>query len=241
MKASRTALIALIAVASTVSAISAEAKDRRQAAEDRELARGRAAGLHSLANPSALIAAELALGRLARKDGEWKALRETAADEAEMFVPERVRAADWLKTRDGPGEPTRRDGRSVWMSCDGSFGVVHGIWQRRGNTGGFVTVWQRQKDRSYKWLLDFRDAGGEVDAKPQGDTLEMITARVADCLSNQGSVPSGDFQFSASKDRSIHWREGLLADGRWDFGLQGWNGQDYAVLFEFTGSAASAE
>lgn len=234
--------MALVAMAATVGAIDADAKDRRQAAEDRELARGRAAGLHSLANPSALIAAEIALGRSARKDGEWKALREIATDEAEMFVPERVRANVWLKTRDDPGEPTQRDAQSVWMSCDGSFGVVHGIWRRTGSQGDFVTVWQRQKDRSYKWLLDFRSAAGEEDnLMPEPGTLDMITARVADCLRNTGPELSGDHHVAVSKDQSIHWREGLLSDGSWNFALHGWDGQVYVALFEFTGLAAPAD
>src|SRR3546814_4565755 len=46
------------------------------------------------ANPSAFIAAELAFARLARDKWQWTAFRETAADDAVMFMPQRVLARD---------------------------------------------------------------------------------------------------------------------------------------------------
>ena len=49
-------------------------------------------------NPSAFIAAEIGFARLAQDKGQWTAFRETSAPEAVMFVPQRVKARDWLKS-----------------------------------------------------------------------------------------------------------------------------------------------
>ena len=47
------------------------------------------------ANPSALIAAEIAFNRLAKEKGQWTAFRQTAAKNATMFVPEAIDAQTW--------------------------------------------------------------------------------------------------------------------------------------------------
>ncbi|MGN6692381.1 MAG: hypothetical protein ACTHJU_15705, partial [Sphingopyxis sp.] len=59
------------------------------------------------ANPSGFIAAEIAFARLAQDKGQWTAFRETAAPDAVMFVPQRVRAQDWLKSKKDPAEAVK--------------------------------------------------------------------------------------------------------------------------------------
>src|SRR3546814_3903299 len=51
------------------------------------------------ANPSAFIAAEIRFAQRAQEEGQWTAFRETAHPDAVMFVPERVKAPDWLKSQ----------------------------------------------------------------------------------------------------------------------------------------------
>ena len=48
------------------------------------------------ANPSAVIATELAFAREAREKGQWTAFRKFAAEDAVMFVPGAVAARPWL-------------------------------------------------------------------------------------------------------------------------------------------------
>lgn len=137
------------------------------------------------ANPSALVAAELAFNRLAQEKGQWTAFRETADDEAVMFVPAPVMARDWLKGRDNPPAPVQWQPYQVWMSCDGTLGLTKGAWQRPdGSVGYFTTIWQRQKKGDYKWVLD------------QGDTLsaplevpDMLSAAVAECPPRHAGPP----------------------------------------------------
>lgn len=129
------------------------------------------------ANPSALIAAEMAFNRLAQAKGQWTAFRQTADDEAVMFVPEPVMARDWLKGRADPPASVQWQPHQVWMSCDGTLGVTKGAWQRPdGSVGYFTTVWRRQKNGDYKWVMDQGDALATPLEAP-----EMLSALVAEC------------------------------------------------------------
>ena len=62
-----------------------------------------------VANPSAIVQAELAFARLAQEEGQWTAFRETATDDAIMFTPDLVNAQQWLK---GKADPLPRSGSS---------------------------------------------------------------------------------------------------------------------------------
>jgi hypothetical protein len=125
-----------------------------------------------------------------------------------IFTPLPVNAQAALK---GQGEPPPQQRlvwqpHQVWMSCDGSLGVTKGAWQKGDGTFGyFTTIWQRQKDGEYKWVLD------------QGDTLqmpleapEMISATVADCSALK---PDPDRIVSAVREHVEAEGEGASRDG----------------------------
>ena len=129
------------------------------------------------ANPSAVIAAEVAFAQLAQAKGQWTAFRTTATKDAVMFVPQMAYAQAFLNGRADPAAAVKWQPHQVWSSCDGSLAVTRGAWQRAdGSTGYFTTVWQRQKNLQYKWVLD----QGEALPMPL-DAPEMIAAKVADC------------------------------------------------------------
>ena len=136
---------------------------------------GSAQSRRGIGNPSALIAAESAFARLAREKGQWTAFADTAAETAEMFVPERVLAKAWLKGRANPPSPVQWQPSAVWISCDGGAGVTFGAFHGNGE-GWFSTVWERQKKGAYKWVLD---QGGTLAAPLPG--ADFITGKVADC------------------------------------------------------------
>jgi hypothetical protein len=141
------------------------------------LARGERAEQFLRGNPSAIVAAELAFARAAQEKGQWTAFADYAADDAVMFVPEVVRARDWLKGRANPAEAVRWQPHQVWASCDGTLAVSKGAWQRPdGSTGYFSTVWKRQRNGAYKWVLD---QGDEVERPLEAPA--MIGGTVADC------------------------------------------------------------
>lgn len=140
--------------------------------------RGAPGGI-GLANPSAIVAAELAFARLAREKGQWTAFRETADKDAIMFAPGAVNAQTWLRKRADPAEPLSWQPHRIFIACDGSYAVATGPWRdgtAEGKSGSFTTIWRQQKNGSYKWVLDF----GSSTAAPANED-NIIDARVADC------------------------------------------------------------
>lgn len=181
------------------------------------------------ADPSAVIAADLALGRIAREKGQWQALRKAAVDGAVLFVPRAVDAATWLKRQAEPASPTRWQPRSVWMSCDGGHAVSRGAWFRGSASGEYLAVWERQKKGDWKWLV--RE---EAPAADLGEAPEMIVGQVAECSGLPRRRPEAgrdmelrDAANSDSRDRSLKWS--VQADERCgrSIAVQAWNGTAY--------------
>ena len=175
------------------------------------------------ANPSAVIAAEIAFAQLAQAKGQWTAFRSTATKDAVMFVPQMAYAQAFLKDRADPAQAVKWQPHQVWSSCDGSLAVTRGAWQRPdGSTGYFTTVWQRQKDLKYKWVLN------QGDAMPFPlDEPEMIAAKVADCPAGyrperaakpnnfKGDLPALDpaHRSGASRDATLRWDVTVTPEG----------------------------
>ena len=175
------------------------------------------------ANPSAVIAAEVAFAQLAQAKGQWTAFRATATKDAVMFVPQMAYAQAFLKGKADPAAAVKWQPHQVWSSCDGSLAVTRGAWQRAdGSTGYFTTVWQRQKDLGYKWVAD----QGEPLPMPL-DEPEMIAAKVADCPAGyrperaakprdfKGSLPALDPAHRAGRslDGTLGWEVTVAPDG----------------------------
>lgn len=184
-------------------------------------------GRGSYANPSALIAAEIALRHLAEEKGQWAAWRENAAPGAELLAPDPVAADPWLKGRSEPAKLPGWEPYAAWISCDGSFGAVEGGWREPGSTGRYAAVWQRQEDGGYKWVIRQRIGHDHDIAAP-----DMLSARVAECPPPRESKPAQasspprkrsrkgwpaapfvDAQAGWSADRSFYWRSGRDAGG----------------------------
>jgi len=129
------------------------------------------------ANPSAVVKAELAFARLAQEKGQWTAFRETADKDAVMFAPEAVNAQAWLRKRADPPRAVAWQPYRIFVSRDGGYAASTGPWtQPDGGSGTFTTIWRRQRDGSFKWLLDF---GSDTHVPPRDDPI--IEGKVADC------------------------------------------------------------
>lgn len=188
------------------------------------------------ADPSAVIAADLALGRFAREKGQWQALRRAAAPRAVLFAPRAVDAATWLKRQVEPVVPTRWQPRMVWMSCDGAYAVSRGAWNR-GSTGGeYLAVWSRQKKGEWKWLV--RE---EAPAADVGEAPEMISGQVAECsglrrrsLEETQASPDTppDPANAGSQDRSLKWSIAVGADCARTISVEAWDGVALAPVYQ---------
>jgi hypothetical protein len=194
------------------------------------------------ANPSAVIAAEIAFNRLAQEKGQWTAFRETAAKPATMFVPEAVDAHTWLKGRADPARSVTWQPHKAFMSCDGKTGVTMGAWQRPdGSTGYFTTVWfwvekgkpdprlpaNSMGEGEWKWVLDHGDALPAPLLIP-----EMIETKVASCKGRANApinAPDEGVQMKSmfSRDQSLNWEWQLRPDKSRTVVVRLWNGSDF--------------
>jgi hypothetical protein len=184
-----------------------------------------------IANPSAIIAADIAFNQLAQQKGQWTAFRETAAKDAVMFVPQPVVASEWLKGKADPAASVKWQPHKAYMSCDGKTGVTTGAWQRPdGSTGYFTTVWEfvetnDRGDGEWKWVLD------------HGDTLtvprvpkEMIETKVASC---KGRAPAtlvapaegAKMKIGYARDQSLSYSWIVHPNGARTIEIKLWNGE----------------
>jgi hypothetical protein len=168
-----------------------------------------------LANPSAVIAAEIAFNRLAQERGQWTAFRETAAKDATMFVPQPVNAQDWLKGRENPAGSVKWQPHKAFMSCDGKTGVTTGAAQwPDGRSGYFTTVWQ-------------------LFQPP-----EFIETRVASCKGAasaplQAPAEGAKMKMGLSRDQSLNYTWVVQPDGARTLEVKLWNGQGFdSVLLD---------
>lgn len=205
----------------------------------------------SYANSSAILVSEIAFARLAQEKGQWTAFRETAADDAVMFVDQPVLAQGWLKGRADPPAAVKWQPHKLFMACDGGTGASTGAAQYAGGqTGYYTTVWQnmekpRAKKPKWKWVLDH----GVTLAQPRaGD--EMISSRTAVCTGNPkailGDIPLGppakgtDPQppqakgARASADGTMVWRWDVRGDGSRTITIELWNGSAFETVVSDT-------
>ena len=202
----------------------------------------RAASLGRSAEPSAVIAAELAFARMAREKGTWTAFRATATDDAIWPAPswQNVKAA--LKGLPDPAQPIVWEPDMVWSSCDGSFALSTGpaTWPN-GRKSRFATIWQRQDDGEYRWVLD-QGLDPDADyAKP-----EMIAAQVADCGERRGRAPRERarrglaWQSGESDDGTLVWNTELAADCSRRFTVKARRGGTSTEVFSARAAPPSA-
>ena len=192
------------------------------ASRDDTLARG-------VAVAEQVLAAERAFETLAARDGQWTAFRATVADGAVLFVPRRVDASTWLAGRADPPQSPRWQPHGVFVSCDGQAATTYGYSQSStGNFNRFRTLWQRQADGSWKWLLI---AEWPVAAdQPAPSEPEILIAR-CDRMPPAPSPGTGALgRRGSSPDGSLRWYEDVDATGRGTLSLHGWNGRFFQQI-----------
>lgn len=168
--------------------------------------------------PSAVIAAELAFARAARVKGTWTAFREYATGDAVWPGPQWQNVQIALKGVADPAEAIVWGPDLVWTSCDGSFGFSTGpATYPNGRKSRFATIWQRQNNGEYRWVVD-----QGFDLEEGYAAREMISGRKAECppgLSNRiRRVPAARrgeaWQSGRADDGTLAWTTELAADCR---------------------------
>ncbi|UZW55157.1 hypothetical protein NUH86_17060 [Sphingobium sp. JS3065] len=175
-------------------------------------------------DPSSVFAAELAFNRLAQQKGQWTAFRETAAEDAVMFVPQRVLAKIWLKGRADPPAPVTWSPSAITVSCDGNLAASTGNWKRPdGSVGYFTTIWRRDKKGDWKWIMDHGDRLAVAREAP-----EFLIGRVATC---KRRGPGGEGA-PVPGDDSLTWTADISTDGSRRVTVRMWNGSDYETVID---------
>ena len=172
------------------------------------------------ANPGEVIATERAFARMAVEKGTWTAFREYATKDAlwpsSGAAPALVNVQQALKGTPDPAQPVIWGPDAAWSSCDGSFAVTTGEAQfPGGRKSRFVTVWQRQDNGEYRWVLDqgFASPGGEVSP-------DLIPAKVAECARGGRLYERADrrarrgeaWGSAQSDDATLAWETRIAAD-----------------------------
>ena len=184
-----------------------------------------------IANPSAIIAAEIGFNQLAQEKGQWTAFRETAAKDATMFVPQPVLAFEYLKGKTDPAQSVKWQPHKAMMSCDGKTGVTTGAWQGgNGSVGYFTTVWQyieknARGDGEWKWVLDH----GDTLTAPRAPK-EMIETKVASCKGSASASlsapPEGvTMKTGFARDQSLSYTYVVQPNGARTIEVKLWNGE----------------
>ncbi|MGN6497163.1 MAG: hypothetical protein ACTHK5_07455 [Tsuneonella sp.] len=169
------------------------------------------------ANPSEVIATELAFARSAQDKGQWTAFRDFAAKDAVWANPGFSLVQGDLKGRADPAKAIAWEPDRVWSSCDGSYAITSGpAIHASGAKSRFLTVWQRQSNGDYRWVLD-----QGFDLEDGYNAPEMIGAEAADCSALEQrrmvrKLPKARrgeaWQSGRSDDGTLTWTTQLAAD-----------------------------
>ncbi|MGH6612844.1 hypothetical protein [Sphingomonas sp.] len=177
------------------------------------------------------IDAERAFAAAAQTDGQWTAFRRYATENAVMFVPQVVKAQEFLKDREDPPKAIEWWPTESYVSCDETLAINTGGWKRPdGAVGYFTTVWQRQADGGWKWIVDGGDeltAPRERPAEPKLVKPDCATKAIP--LVTIGAPPSGSGQ---SKDSTLNWYWAVEPDLSRQFSAKIWNGHDYVAVID---------
>lgn len=198
---------------------------------------GESAFLRSLgdqAQPSAIVATELAFAREARAKGERKAYGNYAAEGAVVFDQGGPKSsAEYIAERSDAAAPPKRDVRHVFMSCKGSHAASIGAFSRSDGTEGiYTTIWERQKKGDYRFIVDLLQSG----ERWEGDD-DMVRTTVAEC---EGTTPAARAQLlkplRSEMDRdagamNVQMHQGVSPDQSFAWFAVHASAQDRGIMF----------
>jgi hypothetical protein len=177
--------------------------------------------------------AERAFAAAAQIDGQWTAFRRYATDDAVMFAPQVVKAQEFLKARKDPSKAIDWWPTESYVSCDGSFAVNTGGWRRPdGAVGYFSTVWVRQSNGNWKWIVDGGDGLAIARLKPA-----MPAIHTASCSGTPAKPPTiayreGSSAAATSSDGTIAYRWHVSSNGARQFWAAVWDGGSLTTVID---------
>lgn len=190
--------------------------------------------------PQTAVDAERAFASMAAREGQWKAFIAWSTPDAVIFTPQPANAHETLRAAREPRVPVQWWPAESYVSCDGTLAVNTGPWVRPGGSVGyFTTVWQRQADGGWKWIMD----GGDELQTPRA-TGEQPKVETASCTRNPGPEIRGTMDAASrsgkSADGSLSWFWRVSRDGARRFEAAIWDGRRYRTVVADTIAAPPA-
>ena len=225
-------IAALVALAALTIGVAACSSGPRERIPPRAVIQRALATAPGAAQPSDIVATELAYARAAKKQGQYTAGLEYAAPGAIFHTRNGgVPAQTLFSQLPNPETATQWQPRTVVMSCDGSLALSLGRFvDPEGFVGNYVTTWSRQQNGEYKWTYDV--AGRDNPQPPpraeveDGDivvtAIDAIEGLVATCPRAGEAVPppptipvgeEGNADAKLSRDGTLRWRWEHRGDG----------------------------
>jgi len=210
------------------------------------------------ANPSTVVATEIAFARAVREDGQAAAMRQYLAGGG--VIHDRggvVDAGGWIAAQAAIPAPHQWTPLAIWSSCDGQLAISQGKYVGPDREWGFyVTVWERERNGSYRWsyttgapdaALTQRETRAAAPPAEEDESvivvqaIPMIQGPVADCrtgddTSSPAASAIADETASGggvSDDGSLAWRWVQRADGGRSVAAQQWQGGQWESAFDF--------
>lgn len=183
--------------------------------------------------PQTAVEAERAFAAAAQVEGQWTAARRFAAPGAEVLTPRAVPVAEAYGDAD-PATAYRWWVSESYISCDGRTAVNTGPWERDGTHGWFTTVWQRQDDGSWKWILDSGDRLAKPRPRPADARVRQAKCEGKDkpFLSLTMSRTALDYANAEAKDHSLAWAWIVENDRSSSLSVSFWNGTKYEDVID---------
>jgi hypothetical protein len=182
------------------------------------------------AAPQTAVEAERAFNAAAQAKGQWTAFRQFAAEEATMFVPEPVKAQEWLKGRKDPPIAVQWWPAESFVSCDGMAAVNTGPWVRPKASGYFTTVWVRETDGRFKWVYDGGDGLATSRALPERAAVRRAQCPAPASIPVHEPCPYEKCGHGRSPDGTLHWDWAVLSDGSRSFQAEIWDGKNWTIV-----------
>lgn len=180
------------------------------------------------------VEAERAFAADAQALGQWTAFRKWAADDATMFAPQPVKVQAFLKDRTDPPRAIAWWPTASYVSCDGSLAVNTGGWHRPdGSVGYFSTVWQRQGDGGWKWIVDGGDVLTTARVRRALVVIKRATCPNKSLLLGMAPAPrDGNTGNGVSNDGTLLWNWTVSASGERRFRALIWDGRTLRTVID---------
>ena len=140
---------------------------------------------------TAMVATERAFSRMSEEKGTREAFAAFIADDGILFRPRAVKGKEWMREHPVPPSTTRPlltwQPIYAFISRSGDLGYTTGPWQYKNDIkdakpsafGNFMTIWKKQPDGNWRFVLDLGISNPEPKANPQASFPRGVTGRFA--------------------------------------------------------------